>query len=139
MSVDDVGLRVLTRAESLHRLRTVNVGRVALSHRALPTILPVHFLLSADERIIIRTTAGTTLATTTDRTVVAFEAEGPPGAVDPSWSVVVQGVARHPESLRLGDHGEVDIAIGVDEVTGREVLDTAGPMVAPVTSMLPRW
>ena len=139
MSIDNAGLRVLTRAECLHLLRTVNVGRVAVSHRALPTILPVHFVLSDDDRIIIRTTAGTTLATTTDQAVVAFEAEGPPGAVDPSWSVVVHGVATHPESLRVGHPGQVDVAIGVDEVTGREVLDTAGPMAVAVTSALPRW
>lgn len=139
MSLDQAGLRVLTRAECLGLLRTVRVGRVALSHRALPMILPVHFLLDDDDRIIVRTAAGTTLDRATDRTVVAFEAEGPSGAVEPSWSVVVHGFATHPESLLLATPGLVDIAIGVDEVTGREVLDTSDPMAPAVTSALVRW
>jgi hypothetical protein len=70
MSVDTAGLRVLTRAECLHLLRTVNVGRVAVSHRALPMILPV-----------------------------AFEADGPAGSTEPTWSVIVHGVAIQPQRL----------------------------------------
>ena len=139
MSVDQAGLRVLTRTECLRLLGTVNVGRVALSHRALPMILPVHFRLGDDDCIRISTTVGTTLARATDQAVVAFEAEGPPGAVEPSWSVVVHGVATHPGSLRLAASGRVDIAIGVDEATGREVLDTTDPMAAAVTSARARW
>jgi hypothetical protein len=139
MSLDRAGLRVLTRADCLQLLGTVNVGRVALSHRALPMILPVHFRLRDDDRIIIRTTVGTTLARATDRAVVAFEAEGPPGAIVPSWSVVVHGVAMHAESLVLAASGRIDIAIGVDEATGREVLDTTDPMVPAVTSARARW
>jgi hypothetical protein len=139
MSVDQAGLRVLTRAECLNLLGTVSVGRVALSHRALPMILPVHFRLDDDDRILIRTTVGTTLARATDEAVVAFEAEGPPGAIDPSWSVVVHGVATHPESLRVAAPGRIDIAIGVGEITGREVLDTTDPMVPAVTAALARW
>jgi uncharacterized protein len=131
MGLDAAGLRVLTRAECLRLLRDVGVGRVALSHRALPMILPVHFRLDADERITITAVPGTTLHRGTDGTVVAFEAEGPAGAADPRWSVVVRGVASHraPDGQRL-DPGRAAIRITVDQVTGRAVLD---PGEAPRT------
>ena len=134
--VDGAGLRVLTAAECMHRLASVNVGRVALSHRALPAILPVHFHL-ADDGIILQARTGTTLHRSTDGTVVAFEAEGPAGAADPEWSVVVHGLATHRASA-WADGAPVTIVIGVHAVTGREVLDGADPMEPPVTA-LSRW
>jgi hypothetical protein len=133
--VDGAGLRVLTAAECMRRLASVSVGRVALSHRALPAILPVHFHL-ADDGIVVRTRAGTTLHRSTDGTVVAFEAEGPAGAADPEWSVVVHGLATHRPSR--ADGVPLTIVIGVQAVTGREVLDAANSMAPPV-SALPRW
>jgi hypothetical protein len=134
--VDGAGLRVLTAAECMHRLASVSVGRVALSHRALPAILPVHFRLAGDG-IVVQTRAGTTLHRSTDGTVVAFEAEGPAGFADPEWSVLVHGLATHQLPPRA-DEAPVTIVIGVQNVSGRELLDTAGPMVPPVMA-LPRW
>ena len=131
--VDGAGLRVLTDAECMRRLASVSVGRVALSHRALPAILPVHFHL-ADDGIVLQTRTGTTLHRSTDSTVVAFEAEGPAGAADPEWSVVVHGLATH-RSCPWAD-GSVTIVIGVEAVTGREVLEAADPMA---TATLRRW
>jgi uncharacterized protein len=140
MSLDKAGLRVLTRAECLHLLRTVNVGRVAGSHRALPMILPVHFRIADDDSITIETAHGTTLHCATDHAVVAFEAEGPAGSAEPSWSVIVHGVATHPgRADRFVVGGRVGIAISVDEVSGREVLDTTDPMAPAVTAAIARW
>jgi hypothetical protein len=119
MTLDRSGLRVLTTAECLQLLETVSLGRVALSHRALPMILPVHFAM-LDDRIVVHAMAGTTLDRTTDDAVVAFEAEGPPGATDPVWSVVVHGFATHRFCLPPPD--TVRIEISTDQVTGREVL-----------------
>ena len=140
MSLDTAGLRVLTRAECLHLLRSVRVGRVAVSHRALPMILPVHFRVADDDSIRIETTPGTTLHRATDHAVVAFEAEGPAGSAEPTWSVIVHGVATQPERMdRFAARGCVGIAISVDEVSGREVLDVADPMAPAVTSAIARW
>jgi hypothetical protein len=140
MSLDTAGLRVLTRSECLHLLRTVTVGRIAISHRALPMILPVHFRLIEDDRIMINTVPGTTLHRATDSSVVAFEAEGPAGAAEPDWSVIVHGVATHARPVdRIVDGHRAEIAITIDAVTGREVLDTSGPMTPVNTSAIPRW
>jgi hypothetical protein len=140
VTLDRAGLLVLTRAECLHRLRTVNVGRVAVSHRALPMILPVHFRIAEDDSITIETSPGTTLHRATAQTVVAFEAEGPTGSPEPSWSVIVHGVATHPDGAdRFAVSGRVGIAISIDGVSGREVLDATDPMAPPVTSAIARW
>jgi hypothetical protein len=140
MSLDTAGLRVLTRAECLHLLRTVTVGRVAVSHRALPMILPVHFRVADDDSIRIETTPGTTLHRATDHTVVAFEAEGPAGSTEPSWSVILHGFATHPRPAdRVVASGRVGVAISVDEVSGREVLDVTDPMAPAVSSAIARW
>jgi hypothetical protein len=139
MTFDTAGLRILTRAECLHRLTTVSVGRVALSWRAMPLILPVHFHL-VDGTVVVSAACGTTLDRATDDTVVAFEAEGPAGAAEPAWSVVAHGMATHRDNSLLADRGPVRrIEIDVTEVTGRELLDPAGPMAPPVLVALPRW
>jgi nitroimidazol reductase NimA-like FMN-containing flavoprotein (pyridoxamine 5'-phosphate oxidase superfamily) len=137
MTLDGVGLRVLTDAECLERLATTRLGRVALSWRAMPLILPVRFRLD-DRVVVLHARHGTALDQATDHTVVAFEAEGPMGAVEPSWSVVATGLARHHPPRPAGDHDalrRVEIEIGL--LSGREVLD---PSVAPINlSALPRW
>jgi uncharacterized protein len=123
MRHDTAGLRVLTPAECMHLLASVTIGRVALSHRALPMILSVQYAL-VEHGIVIHTTSGTTLDLATDDTVVAFEAEGPAGALEPAWSVVVHGRATthdRPE-CRLPASGSVRVVISADEVTGREVV-----------------
>ncbi|MET9414905.1 pyridoxamine 5'-phosphate oxidase family protein [Streptomyces klenkii] len=93
----------LTRAESLRLLRTVSLGRVVFTRRALPAIRPVNHVVDGGD-IVIRTHEGAALAGLTAqaapaqqpgaaarRVVVAYEAD----AIDPvthlGWSVVVTG------------------------------------------------
>ncbi len=116
---DGSGLRVLTPQECFDRLATVHVGRLALSFRALPLILPVHFDVDAD-RIVIHTTSGTTLHQTTDGTVVAFEAEGPSGAAEPTWSVGLHGLAVQAPAVDEFDPVRIDV--NTDRITGRELV-----------------
>jgi len=119
MTLDGTGLRVLTEAECYERLATATIGRIALSWRALPLILPVRFELLG-RTVVVLAGADTTLAHATDRTVVAFEAEGPAGAVEPVWSVAARGLATH--------HGPsvgaalVQVRIAVHDATGREIV-----------------
>jgi nitroimidazol reductase NimA-like FMN-containing flavoprotein (pyridoxamine 5'-phosphate oxidase superfamily) len=122
MNLDAAGLRILTAEECLQHLATVSIGRVAVSHQALPMILPVHFALH-DDRIVVHTSPGTTLDRATDEAVVAFEAEGPPGEIEPRWSVMVHGVACHANDERTGDPSRRRIDITVSRVSGREVVE----------------
>jgi len=94
MQIDGAGSRVLTRDECLAFLASADVGRIAISTRALPLILPVRFVMAGD-KIVISTWIGTTLDASTHHTVVAFEADGPSSHSSVGWSVHVNGIARH--------------------------------------------
>jgi nitroimidazol reductase NimA-like FMN-containing flavoprotein (pyridoxamine 5'-phosphate oxidase superfamily) len=85
-------LRELSRARCFDLLATLAVGRVGVSVRALPAILPVAYAL-AGERVVFRTAPGAKLDAAVHRSVVAFETDqyDPAGAW--GWSVLVQGVA----------------------------------------------
>jgi len=137
MTLDGLGLRVLTEAECLERLASARLGRVALSWRAMPLILPVHYRIR-DRTVVLDTTADTTLDRATDHAVVAFEAEGPIGAAEPSWSVVVTGLATHQKPAVEHDRLR-RVEIEISQVTGREVLDPADPMAPIKLTALPRW
>jgi hypothetical protein len=139
MSVDGVGLRILTERECYSLLATARVGRVGVSWRALPMILPVHFRLR-DDKVVVHTMKGSTLDRASDGTVVAFETEGPIGATEPSWSVVAAGLATHHEPSPPIDHGGVvEIEIDLHHLSGREVLDRTDPMAPLNLAALPRW
>ncbi len=105
LDVDRAGLEILDRVECLRLLATATIGRIAVSVRALPVILPVRFVLDGD-RILVRAHAGTTLEAATRDAVVAFEADAAGSGVDPDWSVLVTGIAS-----QLG-HDEHDARAG---------------------------
>ena len=84
---------MLPEAECLRLLAGERLGRVAITVRALPVILPVRFALDGDE-IVFRAPSGGVLAEATRHAVIAFEADGSePGGS--SWSVLATGLARH--------------------------------------------
>lgn len=134
MLTDGAGLEILDRDECFRLLAGVQKGRIALSVRALPAILPVRFALD-DERIVIRVGADSTLAAATRCAVVAFESEGVEPAEGREWSVLVTGRADHVtddgERARLESLGLPDwsfptpgclVSISADQLEGRRTL-----------------
>ena len=100
-AIDRNGLEVLSRAECLALLRTVPVGRVGISMRALPVVLPVSFAVLGDD-VVFRTGTGTKLGAAVDQAIVAFEADDVDFARGSGWSVCVTGRASevyHPDEL----------------------------------------
>lgn len=89
---DRNGLEILSRSECMGLLASAAIGRLALSLRALPVILPVNFAV-VDGDIVIRTNAGTKLAAAATNAVVAFEVDGIDARYHNGWSVLVQGIA----------------------------------------------
>jgi uncharacterized protein len=88
------GLAELGQDECLALLGSVPVGRVGVTIDALPSVLPVNFVVW-NGAIAFRTVPGTKLDAAAAGEVVAFEADGygtrdAPGG----WSVLVRGVAR---------------------------------------------
>lgn len=82
----------MTRDDCLARLATVSVGRLGVTLRALPVILPVNFRLHED-RIVLRSVPGSKLDAATTGAVVAFEADDHDPDGTWGWSVLVQGIA----------------------------------------------
>lgn len=133
VEVDRNGLEVLDRDECLRLLAGATLGRIGVSSRALPTVLPVNFWLDCD-RIVIRTGPGSKLDAATRNAVVAFEVDDFEPMYHSGWSVVVTGVARaidDPDELSAlqrapltrwapRGNGKV-IAISTDMISGRRI------------------
>jgi nitroimidazol reductase NimA-like FMN-containing flavoprotein (pyridoxamine 5'-phosphate oxidase superfamily) len=88
------GILELTPERCLRLLKTVSVGRVGVTVDALPSVLPVNFVVD-DGTIVFRTVRGSKLDTATVGMVVAFEADHYGAETDRwGWSVLVRGVAE---------------------------------------------
>ena len=133
MPDEQTGFEAIEADECRALLGSSTIGRLALSYRALPIVLPVNFALCGDD-ILIRTGGGTKLDAACHQSVVAFEVDGFEPVTHTGWSVLVQGRARVVvEPAELADarrarlaawaNPEADsfIKIGLDMVTGRRL------------------
>ncbi len=87
------GSTELSRAECLDLLSAGTVGRVVLTHRALPVALPVNYAVDG-ESVVFRTSSATALMAAADGSVVAFEVDHVDLPSRSGWSVLITGVAR---------------------------------------------
>jgi nitroimidazol reductase NimA-like FMN-containing flavoprotein (pyridoxamine 5'-phosphate oxidase superfamily) len=133
MEVDRNGLEVLERDECLRLLASATLGRIGFTSGALPTVLPVNFLLD-DERILVRTGRGGKLDAALQDVVVAFEVDDFDPMHHSGWSVAVTGVATEitdPTALyearlepvaRWAPRGDAAvIAISTELLSGRRI------------------
>jgi nitroimidazol reductase NimA-like FMN-containing flavoprotein (pyridoxamine 5'-phosphate oxidase superfamily) len=140
--IDSTRLEVLDRRECLALLAATPVGRIIFTHRALPAVEPVNFVLDGDT-IVIRTGPGAKLTAAGKNAVVAFEIDEIDINEHTGWSVTVVGrseevrdeaersrLARLP--LRPWAPGEHDhfIRIRIEVVTGRRIPDGRRPTSA---------
>ena len=80
--------------ECLRLLAGTTVGRVALTRKALPVILPVNYAMDGDT-VVIRTRPGSLLASSRERgVVVAFEVDELDRETCSGWSVLLTGTLR---------------------------------------------
>lgn len=127
------GLFELSEDECWRRLRSEEVGRLAVSVGGYPDIFPVNYRVW-EGSIVVRTEAGTKLAAATLGHAVAFEIDQVDRAAKSGWSVVVSGTAREPEHLEdVVELDELDLDIWVstpksrwlvitpESITGREL------------------
>jgi hypothetical protein len=98
MELDRNGLEVLDEDECLALLAGATLGRVAITTRALPTILPVNYRL-VGSTVLFRTGRGTKLDAATAGNVVAFEVDDFDPIGHTGWSVNLIGVARDLEAV----------------------------------------
>lgn len=139
-------IRSLTPRECLDLLATQEVGRLAFSEHALPTIRPVNFFLDNGD-IVIRTGHNGSISKLT-REVVAFEADEIDRDGNTGWSVVVLGkvqpitdiddLVRLADPLRrpwpAGDRSHF-LRIPIDLISGRVLqLSDAATVTGTVAS-----
>jgi nitroimidazol reductase NimA-like FMN-containing flavoprotein (pyridoxamine 5'-phosphate oxidase superfamily) len=90
---------VLGPQACLELLRCKSVGRVAITLRALPVVVPIRYAILRGT-VVFKTTKGSSLATATADSVVAFEVDHHDEDGRSGWSVMVQGRSRLITDLR---------------------------------------
>ena len=121
----------LTRTECLERLTAGRIGRVSVTHHAMPAVVPVNYVV--DHGVVFRTRLGGMLDLACRGTVVAFEVDELAKSGERGWSVNVVGVANaldESEALRvlqsglvtaLDDPADLLIRISFGQITGRQI------------------
>lgn len=99
VTTDPADLGSLLRAESMALLRSVSVGRIVFTDRALPAITPVSFQVMRNGDVVFRSDVGSKLSAATRGAVVAFQADSYNNENREEWSVVVTGRSYHVVSV----------------------------------------
>jgi uncharacterized protein len=146
--------RPMSLAECRHLLRGKRVGRVVFTDRALPSALPVNYVLT-DDGIVFRTDPASQLSRLMDGVgaVLGFEVDEVDEDLASGWSVLVVGLAtRMPEdeAWRLdgaglrswgSENASTFVRIPIDRLTGRAVESlasaTVGDDAGPVAGSRP--
>lgn len=137
MPLIDNGLELLPEDECWRLLRASTVGRVGLSVKALPVILPVNYQVAGDN-IRFWTGPGLKLQSAQTRTVVAFEVDGFSEAFHSGWSVLAVGLAVEVTDQAVlesairdrfqpwvsGDRSHL-IEVGVEFLSGRRIVSAS--------------
>jgi hypothetical protein len=89
---DSHGSTVLDQHAALERLRSSEVGRLAVIVDGRPEIFPLNFTVDHGT-VVFRTAEGTKLAAIGDGADVAFEVDGYDAELGEAWSVVIKGCA----------------------------------------------
>jgi nitroimidazol reductase NimA-like FMN-containing flavoprotein (pyridoxamine 5'-phosphate oxidase superfamily) len=133
----DNGLELLSEDQCWELLRAASVGRVGLSVKALPVILPVNYQVTG-KKIQFWTGPGLKLQSAQTHTVVAFEVDGFSEREHTGWSVLAVGLAVEvtdgavlDAARRDGFHPWVSgarthlIEVSVEFLSGRRIVTAA--------------
>jgi nitroimidazol reductase NimA-like FMN-containing flavoprotein (pyridoxamine 5'-phosphate oxidase superfamily) len=126
-------LAQLDRADCLSLLASRPFGRLVFTHRALPDVLPVNYLMDG-ESLLIRLVRGSSAASASRNTVVAFEVDDIDVPSQAGWSVTIVGHAheindpielKRARSLGLtswaaGAHDHF-VSLAAEKITGRRL------------------
>jgi nitroimidazol reductase NimA-like FMN-containing flavoprotein (pyridoxamine 5'-phosphate oxidase superfamily) len=141
VEIDRNGFEVLDREECLRLVASTTLGRVGVSHDALPTVIPVDFRLDG-ERIYLRPRTGSKLEAALRDTVVAFEVDDVEPESGVGWSVIATGIA----TVLHGDEreraltrwpsatSERVVAISTERITGRRAAASATDATTAMTT-----
>jgi len=133
---DHSGLRVMSTEESLHRLASAGIGRVAFVRSGEVVLLPVHHVVHGMD-IYFRTSGASKIEAAADHRAVGFEVDEYDRSTVTGWSVTVSGSASLVDEDELVSElarldsapwpvadatDSVWVRIRPDEISGRELL-----------------
>jgi hypothetical protein len=128
LSVDEISGAGLTRTECLALLGTTEFGHLTLTRRALPMVVPAHYVLDKD-RVLIHAATGGDQDLWRDGEIVALHVDAFDTDQRAGWSVSVTGAAQAPTNLAgaanfprapwLPAGGGTVIAVSTDLVWGQ--------------------
>jgi uncharacterized protein len=150
MASDDGRLEVLTPRECMRLLATQQIGRLGISGKRFPLIMPFNYALDRGV-IVIRTHAGSPLSAA-DHANVAFEVDEIDRRTRSGWSVLVHALAEDVTEAHQADLVERMQATGVkpwapgehgrwmrlipQEITGRRIAPGQLPSLADMAAYL---
>ena len=129
MTLDDNGLEVLDTPTCRSLLAASHLGRVALSRRALPIIVPVVYTL-VGEQILIPAASSLVRKAAQSDDVVCFEADAQ-DADGTTWSVLVTGrLSVVGPTAQRGQNGQRDngevVGLRTSMISGRRTTTALG-------------
>jgi nitroimidazol reductase NimA-like FMN-containing flavoprotein (pyridoxamine 5'-phosphate oxidase superfamily) len=95
-------MSVLAEDECFALVDTMQLGRIALTERALPSVLPVRYTRLGDGSLLFRVGEGTILRAARMGQIVCFEADSGDHHLEGAWSVTAIGqltVVDDPRTL----------------------------------------
>jgi len=110
MEIDSDGLEVLDADECRKLLANGRVGRIALTNRALPLIVPVKFAVLGDD-IVLRAATERMEQSALHGHVVCLQSDGVYASGSDGWSVIVTGplgVVDDPIQIEMARHLELE-------------------------------
>lgn len=132
----------LTPDECLARLAAGTIGRIAVTSRALPAVVPVNYTLTG-RTIVFRTERGGMLANATKEAVVAFEVDELSADGLSGWSVLAVGMAEHVDGsvvVRAIEKGLTSAAgPGRDQFVAISIGQLSGRIVEPTPATVGAW
>ena len=136
MKTTDPGreLEVLDETECWGLISRDTLGRIAYTHRAMPAIRPVNYVLSGHD-VLIRTAPSSEMGRSLDGQVVALEVDQIDRSTRSGWVVVITGTATATdltgqpprpslaglEPWAAGERGLL-VHIDVNKITGRRLV-----------------
>jgi nitroimidazol reductase NimA-like FMN-containing flavoprotein (pyridoxamine 5'-phosphate oxidase superfamily) len=114
---DRAEVEMIDREECFQLLSKETVGRIGLSIRGLPAVVPVRFCL-LDDHIVVHTRDAKLIAAVKGQ-VVSFEVDDL-HALDSGWSVVVTGLG-----FACGSPSDILVGITTEMISGRRLLKSA--------------
>ena len=129
----------LDEAQCRRLLESVPIGRLGFTEAALPTILPVHFIVRGDD-VIIGSLGGPKVRSAGRNDVVAFEVDGWDPVTHEGWAVGVVGRTRlitdeaeiaYPDALGVApwkpEQGRHYFAVSMHAVRGKVLIRVEEP------------